>query len=239
MVGNYATGLYNATYKLISLLVIFNSIYGAVIFPVMSKLFKNDKKLLIISYEKSIKYLLMVIIPIAIGTVLYSADLIHFIYGHEYDGASSILSILIWTVCLLFMINSGNALLNASHHEMSVTKTYLIAAIFNIIFNLILIPKYSYNGAALTTVLSDLIIVLIQTHIISKISHKVNKKLYIEIIKIIAGSLIMGITLYLLHLNMWAGLLVGIIIYFTIMYLLKFFDNEDKYVIKEILSKNN
>jgi hypothetical protein len=37
---------------------------------------------------------------------------------------------------------------------------------------------------------------------------------------------------------MWVALPVGIIIYFAVMYLIRFFDSDDKYVIKEILGKN-
>ena len=103
LVGDYATGIYNATYKLISVLTIFYSVYAAVIFPVMSKFFEKDESMLLVSFEKSIKYLLMIIIPLAVATVFYSTDVIHLIYGHEYDAASSVLSILIWTVCLLFI----------------------------------------------------------------------------------------------------------------------------------------
>ena len=85
MAGNYSTGIYNATYKLISVLTLFYSIYGAVIFPVMSKFYKNDKSMLVISYEKSIKYLMIIIIPIAIATMIYSGDLINlFRMPHQY-----------------------------------------------------------------------------------------------------------------------------------------------------------
>ena len=52
------------------------------------------------------------------------------------------------------------------------------------------------------------------------------------------GSGILGIALYFLHLNMWVALPVGIIIYFVAIYLLRVFDNDDKYVIKEILGRN-
>ena len=67
LVGDYATGIYNATYKLISILTLFYSVYAAVVYPVMSKMFKNDKKLLIITFEKSIKYLMLIIIPLTIA----------------------------------------------------------------------------------------------------------------------------------------------------------------------------
>lgn len=238
IVGDYASGIYNATYKLISVLTLFYSVYTAVIFPVMSKFYKNDKKLLLISYEKSIKYLMIIIIPIAVATVCYSSDIIHLIYGHQYEVSSSVLSILIWTVCLLFISGANNTLLNASFKEISVTKIYTIAAVFNVVLNLILIPYLSYNGAAITTVMSDVLIVLIQAHIIFKLGHRPNKKLYYDLAKIIIGSGILGISLYFLHMNMWVALPVGIIIYFTAIYLLRVFDNDDKYVIKEILGKN-
>ena len=238
MVGNYPTGIYNATYKLISVLTIFYSVYTAVIFPVMIKFFKNDEKMLLISFEKSIKYLMLIIIPLAVATVVYSTDIIHFIYGHEYDASSSVLSILIWTVCLLFISGAANTLLNASHKEVTVTKIYAMAAIFNIVLNLFMIPYLSYNGAAITTVLSDVLIVILQAYVIYRLGHRPNKKLYYDLLKIIAGSAVLGIALYLLNLNMWVALPVGIIIYFAVMYLIRFFDDDDKYVIREILGRN-
>ncbi len=238
MVGNYATGIYNATYKLISVLTLFYGVYTAVIFPVMSKFFKNDKSMLLVSFEKSIKYLMLVIIPLAVATVFYSTDVIHLIYGHEYDAASSVLSILIWTVCLLFISGACNTLLNASHKEVTVTKIYAIAAVFNIILNFFMIPYLSYDGAAITTVLSDILIVIIQSYVIYKLGHRPNKKLYSDLVKIIIGSAILGIALYFLNLNMWVAIPVGIIIYLAVVYLLRLFDDDDKYVIKEILNKN-
>ena len=238
LVGDYANGIYNATYKLIAVLNLFYSVYTAVIFPVMSKFYKNDKKLLVTSFEKSVKYLMLVMIPLAIGTMFYSLNIIQLIYGNQYDAAASVLSILIWTVCLLFFSGAANTLLNASHKETTVTKIYAIAAVFNIALNFVMIPYFSYNGAAITTVLSDVLIVALQTYVIYRIGHRPNKKLYFDLIKIIIGSAVLGIALYFLNLNMWIAIPVGIVIYFAVVYLLRVFDKDDKYVIKEILGKN-
>ena len=237
IVGDYATGIYNATYKLISVLTLFYSVYTAVIFPVMSKFFKNDEEMLTISLEKSIKYLMLVMIPLALATMFYSADIIEFIYGQEYEEAASVLSILIWTVCLLFVNGACNTLLNASHHELTVTKIYAIAAAFNVILNFIMIPYFSYNGAAITTVLSDLLIMTLQLYVMYRIGHEINKKLYWDLLKIIIATGILGIILYLLDLNMWIAIPVSIVIYLTTVTLLKLFDDSDKYIIKEIIGK--
>jgi len=238
MVGSYATGIYNATYKLISVLTLFYSVYTAVIFPVMSRYYKNDESLLLISFEKSIKYLMLVIIPLAVATAFYSAEVMHLIYGQSYKGGASVLSILIWTVCLLFISGACNSLLNASHKEVSVTKIYAIAAVFNVILNFFMIPHFSYDGAAITTVLSDILIVIIQAYVIYKLGHRPNKRLYQDVGRIIIASGVLGIALFLLNMNIWVAIPVGIIIYLVAIYLLRFFDNDDKYVIKEILGKN-
>ena len=238
MVGNYASGIYNATYKLISVLTLFQGIYGAVIFPVMSKYFKNDKNILVVSFEKSVKYLTLITLPFAVGTMFYSLEIIQLFYGVEYDPSASVLSILMWTVCLLFINSACITLLNASHKEFAVTKIYLIAAIFNIGLNLLIIPYFSYNGAAVTTILSDSLILVLSLYVILKLGIKVNKSLLIDLSKIILAALIMGGVLYILNLNMWVAIIVGMIVYFAVVFLLKVFDNNDKYVIKEILGRN-
>lgn len=236
-VGSYATGIYNATYKLIGVLTLFYSMYNSVIYPIMSKFFKNDKELLKISYEKSIKYLMLIMIPLSIATMFYSHDIVQLIYGNEYDSAAPVLCILIWTVCLLFVNGAGNTLLNASHKEVSITKIYGIAAVFNTVLNFILIPYLSFIGAAITTLLTDILIFIIQKYIIHKFVQP-NKKLYYDLAKIIMGTVILGIALSLLKLNMWVALPVGIIIYLISVYLLNLFDDDDKYVINEILGRN-
>lgn len=238
IVGNYASGIYSATYKLISVLTLFQGVYGAVIFPVMSKYFKNDKNILVVSFEKSVKYLTLVTLPFAVGTMFYSLDIIQLFYGAEYDPSASVLSILMWTVCLLFINSACITLLNASHKEFTVTKIYLIAAIFNVGLNLLIIPYFSYDGAAVTTVLSDSLILILSLYVIIRLGIKINKSLLLDLGKIILAALIMGGVLYILNLNMWIAIIVGMVVYFAAVFLLKVFDNNDKYVIKEILGKN-
>lgn len=79
-----------------------------------------------------------------------------------------------------------------------------------------MIPHFSYNGAAITTVLSDVLIVALQIYVIHRIGHRPNKKLYSDLIKIIIGSAVLGIALYFLNLNMWIAIPVGIVIYLAV-----------------------
>ena len=236
MVGSYANGIYSAAYKLTSVFVTFYGVYSAVVFPVMSRFFKNEKNLLFVSFEKSVKYLMLIFIPLSFATMVYSQDIIILFFGKEYLASSNALSILMWTVSITILCGVCSNLLNASHKEKYVTLILMASAIFNTIANLIIIPKYSYNGAALTTITTD----IIGTSLFIYLSYKlnaVNKRLVVDLIKIFIGSIILYVSLIVLNLNMWIALPVGIIIYFCIILILKTFDDDDRYIIKEILSK--
>lgn len=237
LVGDFATGIYNATYKLINVLTLFYGIYTAVIFPVMSKLYKNEKSLLVASFEKSTKYLTMATVPIAVGCLFYSNDIIQFIYGNQYDQAGMVLQILIWTVCFLFINGAASTALNASHKEYSVTKIYLVAAVFNVCLNLFLIPRYSYIGASIATVLSDVLILILALFIMNKLNLLPKKHLLFDIGKICLSSVGLGIVLCLLNLNMWLAIPVSIAIYLIFLIITKTFDDGDKYIIKQIIGR--
>ena len=234
MSTTYYTGLYNSAYKLINVLNLFYTIYTAVIFPVMSKLFKGEKDLLALSFVKSIKYLTLITVPIAVFTCFYGYDLIG-IYGAEYIEAGGVLKILIWTVCFLFINGACSMILNASHEEYSVTKIYSIAAVFNVVLNLILIPKYTVYGASLATVLSEVLILILELYMIRKIGQLPDRHLVDDILKICVASLILGIALYVLNLNIWIAMAASIVVYFAAIILLRTFDQEDKLILKQII----
>ena len=237
MVGSYATGMYTATYKLINVLTLFYSIYTAVIFPVMSKLYTSEKELLRLSFEKSIKYLLLITLPVSLGMTFYATDIIVLIYGTQYVDSDAILRVLIWTISFLFVNGACCSALNASHKEVSVTKIYILAAIFNICVNFILIPKYSYIGASAATVLSDILICILCFYVLKQIDQLPNKRLILDIVKIIAATGVLGIALYILNISMWLAIPVGIVIYFVVIFLLRTIDDDDKNVIRQIIGK--
>jgi len=232
----YATGLYNSAYKLITVLSLFYTIYTSVIFPVMSKMFVDEKNLLNFSFVKSIKYLSLITIPIAIFTLFYGYDIIA-IYGAEYIEAGGVLKILIWTVCFLFINGACSMVLNASHKEYSVTKIYTAAAIFNICLNMVLIPTYDVYGASVATVLSEILILILEFYMLSKINQLPDRHLVFDVIKICVASGVLGIVLYVLNLNMWVAMPVSIVVYFAVILLIRTVDQDDKLIIKQIIGR--
>lgn len=237
MTNTYVTGLYNSAYKLVDIFSVLYAVYTATIFPVMSKLFKDDKNVLSLSLAKSIKYLSFFTIPISFAVLIYATDMIVFCFGQEFSEAGTILVMLVWSICFLFMNGATVTTLNASNKEHSVTIMYILTAMFNVIFNLILIPEYGVYGAAFTTILSDIFLLILSIYVLNKIRLLPDVHLILDLLKISIASIVMVICLYLLNLNMWVAIPIGIIIYLIVILLIKFFDDDDKNIIKQVIGK--
>lgn len=235
--GPYYTGLYNSAYKLISALNLFYAIYTTVVFPVMSKLFENEESLLQLSFEKSIKYLTFITIPLSIATVFYANDIITIAYGNQFLASADVLKILIWTVIFLFINGAGSLVLSVSHKEVSVTKIYSIAALFNIILNLILIPNYNVFGASVATVLSEILILVLELYALNKINQLPDRHLILDILKISVASILLGIFLYYANLSIWIAIPISIIVYLALTFILRIPDEDDRLIIKQIIGK--
>ena len=236
--GDYATGLYKSAYNIINVFTTFYAVYQFTIFPVMSKFFVESKDLLKVSYEQSVKYLLLIILPISIYALLYARPIINLIYSNQYSLASVPMQILIWTVSFLFVNGAASVLLNAVDKEFTVTKIYIVAAVFNVILNSIMIPNFGYNGAAIATVISEILICVLTTYCIIKTDFKPDWNLLKTVFKLIISTIIMGIILYYINVNMWLAIPIGFVVYVVMLFITRTIDDVDKFIIKELLDKN-
>ena len=112
--------------------------------------FKELNKL----FNQSIKLICWIIFPSIFGLVLVGESLMKFISTDEF--ASGYLAIpIILSGYLFFMLSSYfESILIWKNKPYLSTAFTVLACIMNIIFNFILIPKFSYMGAAIATMLS-------------------------------------------------------------------------------------
>ena len=237
MAGDYATGLYNSAYKIVSVFAAFYVIYQYVIFPLMSKLYAENTDLLKLSFEQAFKYSLLILLPISIGVYFYSPYIINLIYSSQYALASPAMQILIWTVVFLFINGVATSLLNSIGKEVSVTKIYLVAAIFNIVLNYLTIPVWSYIGASVTTVLSEILILVLMMYSISKTEYKPDLSLLKTIFKLVICGIILAIVLYLINVPLWLAIPIGLVVYVLALIITRTIDDTDKYIINELLNR--
>lgn len=236
--GDFAGGIYSAAYKIIFVFTTIYTTYTIVIFPVMSKFYQNSNNLLKLTYAKSIKYILMITLPICICVSFYSKDIISILYTKDFALSATVLQILVWNLPFLFLNGLSMQFLNSSSNEMTVTKINLIACVFNVIINFILIEEFTYIGASVSVLLTSLLIFILINYTISKEIFKIDIYSLKSITKILIASTILITTIHIFNVSLIMAIPLSILIYSTSIILLKVLNKGDIYILKEIINKN-
>ena len=234
--GATAVGYYNAAVNLMTALMFVPLVYVSAIFPLLSRLNVSSKELLKYSYEKSFKYLFILGLPIAVGTTLLASPIILLIYKSAFSQSIAALQLLIWAIPIIFINYILGTAINSINKQRETVKTAFLAMILNIVLNVWLLPKYGLIAACYITVLTELTCFLLWYHIMNVHGYKFNifKILY----KPVIASLVMALAILVLHMNLFLVIIIATIIYFSVLYLLKTFTEDDISLIKRILGRS-
>jgi O-antigen/teichoic acid export membrane protein len=154
--GDVEVGYYGAAYRYIRGLDIIPSYFTMAIFPLISRFAESKRDSLVRAYTLSIKLLLMVALPIAVGTTFIARELILILAGPDYLPQSAIaLQLLVWYMPVGFINSVTHYILIAIDQQRFLTRAFVIGAAFNVISNLVLIPRYGFAAAAAITALSE------------------------------------------------------------------------------------
>ena len=238
--GTEAVGWYSAAYRLMYIALILPTAINTAIFPVMSRLYSNSsRESLTLLYERYFKYMIMIGIPIGFATTLLSKNLILFIYGSGYVESIIALQILVWAIVFTFVGASYIQLLQSTNRQLIVTKISIVCLVINIILNLILIPNYSYVGASIATFFTEVVFVSYIIFVTYKLGYGISYKIVLkDLFKVLFAASIMSLFIwYFNNVNFILLIILGAIIYFTILYLVKGIDDVDIGVLKGIKDK--
>lgn len=235
MKGDQVVGWYSAAYNLLAALLFITEAYNLAIFPTLSRYADSAKGLLAFGWERSVKYLLIISLPISVGTTILADRFISLFYSSGYAPSTSALQILIWTLPWIFVNSINMRVLYATDKQKEATIVAAISMVLNILFNFILIPRYSYIGASLSTILVEVINVSVYFWLVFKLL-----ALEVKISKILPkpllASAIMGLLIFSFrHLNLAALIIIGAFSYLTLLFIFGAFDAEDKKIIQKSL----
>lgn len=213
---------YDQAEKIVSIPLALITALGTVIMPKLATDFRNNHHEEI---EKTIqiviKFSLFASLPMMFGLMSISKTFIPWFLGSEFLPVASAIVIIAPIIVLNSLANiSGNQYFTATNQTRIMTISYMATAIINIILNAILIPKWQYKGAAIATLLSAFISVIIQYSVMRKqISVK---KAFLTSTKYLLVSLLMfcmccilrtlGSTWYITLMQIFIGVLMYIVI---------------------------
>lgn len=155
--GSTVVGYYSAAYKFVDGLQVIPSSFTFAIFPVISRRAGDGPKAVLRAHVAGLRILVGLAVPISISTTALAEPLILLLGGREYlPDAAIALSVLIWFLPFGFFNGLTQYVLIAINQQRFITLSFVVATSFNVLANLYAIPRYSYVGAAVVTILSEL-----------------------------------------------------------------------------------
>lgn len=160
--GLTAVGIYNVVLPTAMIFLILGSSVSTILFPLFSELHAEKK---LFEIKKGIqliyKYILVLTLPLMLTFFAFANQFLVLTFGRKY--VSGVVPFRILLIGILFFIIAHiiNNILIALGHPRFIMKIFLIAATFNAIANVFLIPVWGLVGAALTTAISYFILLIL------------------------------------------------------------------------------
>lgn len=175
--------------------------------------------------SKTLETIVVLAVPLIVGIQIVGHDAIVLLYGMPFTDASPVLRILSFLLIISpigYLL--GSRMLLVTDHEKQMVICVGLGAIVNVIGNSVLIPYFAQIGAAVASVISEICVMVIYVWYGHKY-YKLNISPK-EVGRIIIGTIAMGVGVYFIgvpinHLliKIIVQALVGMIIYFGILYI--------------------
>lgn len=168
MLGFLATdtdvGYYNAAVRIKGILVSIVTSLGAVLLPRASYYVEHGlmDEFRRIS-KKAINFVFLAASPLLVYFILFARQGIYFLSGAAYEGSVLPMQIIMPTLLFIGLTNiMGIQVLVPMGREKVVLYSEIVGAVVDVICNLILIPKYAAAGAAVSNLVAEAAVLLVQ-----------------------------------------------------------------------------
>lgn len=226
--GEIENGYYEQAYKIITMSLTVITSLNTVMSPRMSYLYKEKKhdeikeKLF-----KSLQFTFFLGVPMMFGIACTSYGVVDWFFGSGYEKVKLLLVVFSPIVIIIALSGClGGQYLTPCGKRLQSAGALWVGAIINFLLNLILIPKYASLGAAISSVIAELIITILY-FVLSK-KYVDIKKMLKKFYKYFIASILMAIViLFLYHilkisiLSTVIEIITGIIVYILVLLILK------------------
>jgi O-antigen/teichoic acid export membrane protein len=203
--GQAEVGIYAVAMRVLEAFAIIPLYFMNSVLPVLTKSLKEktDQYKLIIAY--SFDFLAALGLPLLVGAYVLAYPIVFIVSSPEFltrfnegfYGSDTALKILMFALVFQFLNTLFAFVLLAVNKQSKILYINAACVLFNIIGNLIVIPHYGFRGAAVTSVLSELLIlILTAATAYHYLKYKIN---LVTTLKITISALLMGVAVHYLQ----------------------------------------
>lgn len=206
-------GIYSAAYKLLELSFMLPTCIITVLFPILSRYAQSSPERFVRLSSDGVFYSSAVVVPIVIGCIYFADHIIFRVYSERFAGSVLCFQILIATLGVYMMDQMFAHSLVARDLQRLNLRALVLATLINVGLNCILIPRYSFIGASISTLVA--MVFLVMTHY-----YFTRKYLYrFELLKMVGTMVgcvgIAGSVFWLVDLSLVISLPLGVLIYIS------------------------
>ena len=164
MKSDVDVGYYNAAVKIKSVLLGVVTSLGAVLLPRASYYIEHglNDEFQIIS-KKAIEFVFLIALPLSIYFMIFAKEGVIFLSGSAYEGAIIPMQIIMPTLLWIGLTNiMGIQMLVPLGREKVVLYSEIAGALVDLVINLILIPRMASAGAAIGTLVAEIVVWIVQ-----------------------------------------------------------------------------
>lgn len=219
--GVEEVGLYAAAQKMVGILAIFSGFVATATLPSLSRLAHSDREKMGRLLESAMKIIFIIAIPLVVGGGIIKNELIGFIFGQSYLPAVNAFAILLFSILAIHPLAIMSNLLFVFDKQYKMIHYSIIASVCNVTFNFLLIPRYGMEGAALATLISFSLYILL----LWRLSKKIYKFSMVSgLKKAFYSAVMMGCVVYILRIggvHVLINIVLSSMVYFLCLYLMK------------------
>jgi O-antigen/teichoic acid export membrane protein len=153
--GPVAVGLYQAGTNLVLYLNVLARCINHALYPRMSKAWPGRRDDFGRLRDASFRVIGVIAMPIAVASLLLAPKIFRFLYGERFDRAVLTYQLLVLVIPVRMLSHTFSLSLAAMDRQTRRTVAVATAAAANVGLNLYFIPRWSYLGAGITTVICE------------------------------------------------------------------------------------
>jgi len=154
-------GWYGTAYKYVDAVQVVPAFFTMALFPLMARYAVADREALLRAYRLAVKLLLAVAVPGALVGWALATELIAILGGSQYlPQSADILRVMIWYMPFGFINSLTQYVLISLDRQRYLTRAFALGLAFNVIANLLLIPRFGYMASAYVAVASELVLLI-------------------------------------------------------------------------------
>lgn len=152
-------GIYGAAYRVLEVLITIPFMYAGVLLPLLAHAYvKQDRERLKKLVSASIDVMLIMAIPMVVGTWLLGPELMRLVAGPDFVASGEILRVLVLAIAVIYLNVIFAHIVVAVDAQRKMLPTYAVVGFGTVALYLLLIPSYGMWAAAWLTVASEFIV---------------------------------------------------------------------------------